>query len=249
MRTCLIYSGETRRFRDLIDNHRWFIMRHFENPVIFASITKDENADDIPLLSNYGYEVNFEKVEQPALQGPPITTEHNFGYPPSVTQDKILRQLWALNRAWEFVSATGREFDLYIRIRPDAKFLRADIPKFKVPEKLIRGYPDIPQPGCAWAMPDLCKTPWFARWGGISDRFAILGRRAAESYFTAYTKRDALFAKGCPCHTETFLAAALEMDGIKPSHDLACEFQLLRNDGTLYPVDATSIDIAEYARI
>lgn len=97
-------------------------------------------------------------------------------------------------------------------------------------------------------LPDsLCLTAYWSRWGGVNDRIALLGRKAAEAYFTTFAVREELRKMHCPCHPETMVATALELAGIRQSHTLATEF-VARRVNELVPHDPQPWELAEYAR-
>jgi hypothetical protein len=226
MKTAIIYSGQARTFAHLRDNHRWFIHRHHPDAEFFVSVADDAQADDMLSLERQGV-LHFEKVVQPDIPEPKVS-EHHFGYPIIVPVQAVLKQLWSLERAYDFFlsQANVGEFYQVIRIRPDSRFMRYK-PRF--------------------ASDHMVRSPWWARWGGINDRFAVMGTHAASSYFRLFSNRQRLLDAGCPCHPETMLGAWLDMSGMISLTDLACEFGTLRLDGTLRPIDPTVIDIAEYA--
>lgn len=232
MKTAIIYSGQARTFAQLRENHRWFIHRYYPNAEFFVSVADDAQADDMKSLGDYGI-LHFEKVTQPEIPEP-VMKPHQFGYPITVPMQAVLKQLWSLERAYDFF--LGRttafnglwEFDTVIRIRPDSRFMRFEPP-------FVDGY--------------TVATPWWARWGGVNDRFAVMGRSAAEVYFRTFSHRQGLFDQGCPCHPETMLGSWLRSNlSIFVSDALRCEFGTLRLDGTMRPIDPSVIDIAEYVR-
>ncbi len=229
MKTAVIYSGQARSFGRLFENHYFHLLRKLPDPEFFVSVVDDEDAPsmarirerfDTPLS-------HFEAVTQPNIEEPPPDPKWLPGYPPSVPPQAILRQLWHLNRAWEFANLTG-DFDWVIRIRPDIAFHR------------FVGFGPISS--------NQAVTPWWSRWGGINDRLAVLGQRAAEAYFTTFQRRQILWDFGCPLHPETMLATSLEEEGVRISHTLAAEFCTVRKDGTFLPMDPTVVDIVDYAR-
>ena len=65
----------------------------------------------------------------------------------------------------------------------------------------------------------------------MNDRFAILGARAAEAWFTTYARLGELLALGCPLHQESLVAASLEQFGCKVSETLTADFSFVRQSG------------------
>lgn len=229
MTTAVFYSGQARSFAKVFANQYWHVLRKLPNPEFFVSVADDEQAADMELLRTKFDRVNIEVVQQPTLPEPPPDPPHLAMYPPSSSPQAILRQLWALDRAWEFyVSRISKTHDLVVRIRPDLAFYRFEMPALLSPGK--------------------CLTPWWARWGGINDRFAVMGQRAAVNYFTSFQVVDGLLSNGCPLHPETLMAASLALGGIKPDHTLATEFATIRLDGTRVEPSVSLTDQAEYSR-
>ena len=229
MRTAVIYSGQARSFAQVFPNQYWHVLRKLENPEFFVSVAKDDNADAMIRL----YErfdpavVHIEHVEQPQITEPPDDPVHLSGYPRSASKQAILRQLWALNRAWEFYQEKKNEeadYDVIVRIRSDLRFMRFEMP-----------------PGDH----SLVYTPWWSRWGGVNDRLAVMNEDAAEKYFTTFTRLGEMLTDGAPLHPETLIAESLRDYYVLP---LVAEFNSLRMDGTMTPFDPTVIDIADYAR-
>jgi hypothetical protein len=227
MRTAVIYSGQARSFAQVFPNQYWHVLRKLENPEFFVSVAKDDNADAMIRL----YErfdpavVHIEHVEQPQIPEPPDEPAHLSGYARSVSKQAILRQLWALNRGWGFYQEKkngGAEYDVVVRIRPDLRFMRFEMP-----------------------LSPFVYTPWWSRWGGVNDRLAVMNEDAAEQYFTTFTRLDKMLADGAPLHPETLIAESLKSFFVRP---LVAEFHSLRLDGTMTPFDPTVIDIADYAR-
>lgn len=248
MKTCVIYAGQARSHRMLWENHAFFLLQELPSPTIFASVQDDERADDMLLLRQAGYEVHLEKHKQPETIEVPQQTEHHFGYPVTSKAGPagVLKQLWALNKAWEFVGERAKEFDFFVRVRPDLKFCRFVMPGFPVTNRVELtddGYDLVSETDDR-----ACLTPWAATWGGINDRFALMGRAAAEAYFTTFQRKDEFFAKRCPCHTETMMGYSLKTAGITPSATLDTEMFLLRENGDLEKEPASLRDLATFAR-
>ena len=154
-------------------------------------------------------------------------------YAISVPPQAILRQLWQLNQAWaHFVTATqahGRQISDYtsvLRVRPDSYFHSFDSRNIWEP--------------CA-------HTPWWGRFGGINDRFALLSLGAAEAYHTTWRHLDQLIAAGCPLHPESLIKQQLYDRGIMLFDNLRAEFSTHKLiDGQLHlrSPEITASDIA-----
>lgn len=232
-KTAIIYAGQARTFKQLWENHNWHVWKKFSDPHFFISVEDDAQAQDMVLIrKKYPAEkVFFETHVQPTIVEPTINPVIS-GWKPSSTPQAILRQLWSLNHAHEFFRKSGvslGEFDTVVRIRPDTHFIRVDWTKWN----------EIPV--------NVAYTPWWSRWGGVNDRFAILGSEAGAHYFQTYQKLERFFAAGAPLHPETLVHASLEDGGIVMGL-LSAEFRTIRMNGSMTPFDPTETDIAEYAR-
>lgn len=234
MRTAVIYSGQARTFAKVFENQYFHCLRFLPDPEFFVSVARDEQCGDMHrLLERFPKEkVHIEYVMQPELPEPPPDPPYRAMYGPSSPPQAILRQLWALKRAYEFFRdcVDPMEYELVVRIRPDIAFYRLELPQFNV----------VPPEGCL--------VPYWARWGGVNDRLAFLGREAARAYFRTFGRVDFLREKGCPLHPETLLDRSLRLVGITPSHRLATEFATIRLDGTRVEPSVSLVDQMEYAR-
>lgn len=230
IQTAVVYSGEARTFAKVFENQYFHVLRKLPNPEFFVSVQDDAQAPDMyRLLEKFPSDrVHIEFVQQPTLREPPADPQYLAMYPPSSPPQAILRQLWALDRAWDFFNSflSAEDSHQVVRIRPDLAFYRFEMP---------RGMSN-------------CVTPWWARWGGVNDRMAVMSRGAARSYFTTHMRVEGLRGLGCPLHPETLIAASLELGGITPSHTLATEFATVRLDGTLVAPSVSLIDQVEYSR-
>lgn len=239
MRTALIYSGQARSISQVWENHRWYL-RKLPNPDVFVSVAEDLQAQDMLSLKRAFPTARFEMetVIQPEITEPEEETPFRSGYPRSTSKRGVLKQLWALNRAWEFFLSKVQplEYDIVVRMRPDVAFVRCDLPKDFSPHL------------------KMCLTPWWDRWSGVNDRFAIMGPLAAHAYFRTWLRKDELWAAGCPLHPEQMVRESLERFGITPDDTLAAEFLTVRcptpehPNGGYLPCAPSVIDIADYAR-
>lgn len=162
--------------------------------------------------------------EQPQLPEPaePVRFEPHAR---SVPMQAVLRQLWQLERAWWFYSIQGDAApDVIIRLRPDLFFHSFQFKYFPTKRQ--------------------AQTPWWGRFGGINDRFAILDPLAAPDYFGTYSKLEKLTAAGCPIHPESLIKASLEDGKCEVYDKLGVEFSSLRNDGTSRPPEISAVDVA-----
>lgn len=237
MKTAIIYSGQTRTFTDVFQNQFFHVLRKFPNPEFYVSVEDDKQAQDMTRLwERFPAErVHIEYVQQPQIPEPSPDPKWLAMYPASSPPQSILRQLWALNRAWDFFAehstSQAQVFDIVVRIRPDIAFARFEVPQFG-----------------PWWTPEACLTPWWARWGGVNDRMAVMGSKAAYHYFRTFDRLKALMDLGCPLHPETLVAASLELGEIEVQPTLATEFVTCRLDGSTVAASINAIDFAEYAR-
>lgn len=236
MKTAVIYSGHVRTFKEVWPNHIWNLLRKLPKPDIYASVVDDERAEDILILDQHGFKVRLDKCTQPEIEEPPLLARWHSGYPISVPPQAVLRQLWQLNRSWNFLESFGNpdSYDLIVRVRPDVAFLRCEISASILKTGMRPAY---------------CRTPWWEQWGGINDRFAIMGAWAAKAYFETFRVREEMFAKYCPLHPETMIAFALKLACVRNRPDLAVEFCRIREGGKPDMARMSSIDVAEFSRL
>jgi hypothetical protein len=135
----------------------------------------------------------------------------------------VARQLWQLQRTWNAFPLG--DYDLIVRIRPDLWFQSFDMPRSFV------------------VSDETAIVPWWGSFGGINDRFAFLGARAAKAYFTTYGAAIELMDAGCPFHPESLIAARLEFSGIRISRTLSSEFGTLRTTGEMRPPEISAPDM------
>ena len=219
MKTAVLLSGETRTFTECFASQRWHVYRKLENPTFFASVVDDEQARDIYLLESMGFPVFVERVKQPTLPEPPVFLSRHAPYAISVPVQAILRQLWHLNRVWEFHAEKAQEFDAYVRVRPDSFFHSCEIPEMVDMPNEHRG----------------ALLPWWGRFGGCNDRLAFLEQDSAEAYFTTFARIGELLDSGCPLHPESLIAASLGSAGMIVGNTLEANFSTMKRerDGSL----------------
>lgn len=226
MSTAVIYTGQARTFAQLDWNHHWHVLRKLDDPHIYVSVEDDEDAPAMELLRGFPYPVRIERVRQPEVPQPKAREGILGCYPPSSPPQAILRQLWHLQRGWEFMQGFGKTHQVFVRIRPDLAFGRLTVPEV--------------------IHPDDCFTPWWARWGGVNDRFAIMGGWAASRYFGTHGLLNTLMDQGCPLHPETLIAAGLDIaPKVRSWSTLDAEFTTIRKDGSVVPMSVTACDIAD----
>ncbi len=236
MKTAVLFTGHMRTFRHCLPTIRWQVLRHYENPTFYVSTINDADAESWKLLERMfpGAPVYVEVVEkQPQLPMPAGVPDEAkwvngacFTHEPyaiSVSPQAVLRQLWQLNETWKLYRRSG-DFghDTFLRIRPDLW-----LHSFQGPIKPLS---------------IIAHTPWWGRFGGINDRFAVLGTRAAEAYFTTFERVPELIADGCPFHPESLVKASIEKAGCHVSDFLPVEFSTLRGNGESRAPEISPID-------
>lgn len=274
MKTAILYSGHMRTFAKTYANHRWMLHRHFPDAHFFVSCVDDENAASAELLLQHhpADRVHIEKVKQPEHiplpEGcPPEESWQrgtNFMHEPyaiSVSPQGVLKQLWHLNRVWQFACDHGvQEFDCFARVRPDIWIHSLAKPMLMFHARLNQAdyaaYPDnfasvISGPSAfseAMWNNEAKKAflPYWGRFGGCNDRLALLGALSARDYFTAFAKLDGLIREGCPLHPESIIKAAIELGGGRIIK-LATEFSTIRNNGEVrgWMSETLPCDVAE----
>lgn len=232
MSTAVIIAGQMRSFDQVWLNQYWTVYRHLPDPYFFISVAKDEDAIKADMITARfpRNRVFIETVTQPTIGEPKGKSDHG-AYRPSAPPQGILRQLWALNRAWTFfevMKPSGVIFDSFLRIRPDLHFHWFEWPRADS------------------IYPRICYSPWWSRWGGICDRVAVLGAEAAPVYFQAFQKLDEMLKDGAPLHPESLMAEALKRGNVISETCLGAWFSTVRKDGSSIPPDPQVVDIVDY---
>lgn len=245
MKTAIVFSGAMRSFDRCLPTQHLHVFRHFPEADFFVSTMKDAESGKADLLvQKYGAtRVKVHCVEeQPdciaelraqgcALPGswtPGLPYMHE-PYSISVRPQAVARQLWQLAEAWRvFPELAG--YDIVIRTRPDLWFHHC---RFSDKDFYIRFVY-----GLKGAF-----VPWWGSFGGVNDRFAILGRDSARAYFTTYNQIKDLIASGWPLHPESLVAGALELSGAYVSK-LDCAFSTIRTNGEIRAPEMSKTDLA-----
>jgi hypothetical protein len=241
MSTAILLSGQLRTFARCYPTHRWHVLRHFADPHFFLTIQDQHDVDEIlrPLVKDYGPDrVHVQRLTDPVLVDdltPQLAAAyHQAPYANAAPAHRLLLQHWYQAKVLEHFESLNSQlstlnFDTIIRLRPDLFFhsFEAEDAETVFASEVL--------------------TPWWGRFGGLNDRFAIMGPQAARAYFDVYSKIPELLANGCPFHPETLLAARLEMANLSVSQTLGAEFSTLRTDGTSRPPEISPIDLAHAA--
>lgn len=195
---------------------------------------------------------------------------HQAPYANAAPAHQLLLQHWYQNEVWQFfqsfLNAEPAEsaektlpcsassppsafkgsdpFDTIIRLRADLWFHSFEDP---LQHQNVRytegGYPIGRAVYKREPAKDECFTPGWGEFGGINDRFAILGFRAAKSYFTVFDAIPELLADGCPFHPESLVEAALEAGKVDLHRTLKTYFSTERLDGTRRWPEITPMDM------
>lgn len=242
MKTAILITGHMRTFDRCLPTQAWHVYRHFPGADFYVSTVQDADAPKAELLHRHypAAHVSIDIVEaQPDLPIPTDPVDPNwqlgavYGHEPyalSVPPLAVLRQLWQLDHAWWHFTTAGNpeDYDLIIRARPDSYFHSFTPPGQPIPA-------------------DEAHTPWWGRFGGINDRFALLGSQTAPHYFQTYRNLAALLESGCPLHPESLVKASLLSQPYNYLYDtLRAEFSTLKHESAR-PPEITPIDLAHAA--
>jgi hypothetical protein len=251
MSTAILISGQLRTFAKCWPTQRWHVLRHFADPHFFVCVQHQEDAHQhlAPLFAEYGSDrVHTEFRTDPDLSAhltPELTVAyHRAPYANAAPAHQLLLQHWYQREVWRFFSRLAedtdhapadslcrKKFDTIIRLRGDLWFH-----SFDISESAIRNLQSA-----------ICLTPWWGRFGGINDRFAVMGPEAARYYFTVWDHIPELLAAGCPFHPESLVRANLERGAVDIHETLRTEFSTLRLNGEQRWPEITSVDLAHAA--
>lgn len=244
MKVAFIYSGAMRSFDKCATNHQWMIWRHFHEAKVYCATQQDADWVSVAAFSNRGMLCTHRVLEQPEMVIPkgcpdewqPGRPYMHEPYHISVDPRAVLGQLWMLREGWRLYQEANDPADLIIRIRPDLWFHSFESPRWfvRTPKSLVDSSGKI---AC---------IPWWGRFGGCNDRFALLEPKAAEAYFTTYDHIPAMIQEGAPLHPETLVHYSMKRAGISICDDMKAEFSTLRKSGEMRPPEITMIDLAHF---
>jgi hypothetical protein len=240
MKVAIIFSGHTRTFAQCYPTFYWHVQRHYPDASVIFSTVDDE--DYRKCLKNQvfpaGWRIGLH--EQPSFTFSKEWTPKQFfthePHPISVHPENVMRQLWQLEQAYKLYIANTEDKDfaeLFIRTRPDLWWTFYDHRHEEL--ETMEVWP--PQ------FSNVCLTPWWGRFCGVNDRFAIMGREAADAYFMTFSKIHELRALGAPLHPETLVKASLEHADIVVHDDLRAEFNTIRTNGIVRLPEMTIEDL------
>ena len=250
MTTAVIISGQARTFARCFASLQWQVFSKLKNPQFFVSVADDADAYTVETTLRQHYakgstspKIVAEKVTQPTLPEPPMihTAHAPYAITPTTTPgvgplQGILRQLWHLSRAYKFAMENGAgDCDVFVRCRPDLHFHR-----FVMKKEYMAHTATVT------SLHDIACVPFWGGYGGVNDRFAYLGSRAAKAYFETYDNLPAMLADGIPFHPETLVGAALERAGCHISRTLCAEFGMLRPSGEFVHMQVLPGELAEW---
>lgn len=247
MKTAIILTGGMRSFDKTLPNLAWQVLRHFPKARYYIATEDDGDAHKADLIGTKTQDAVIYRVKQPEMiipdgcpttwtQGRPYMHEpYSISVPPAA----VMGQLWMLREGWKLYLDANDPADLIIRLRPDLWFHSFEVPRILRPHSMST--PPFMD------MESVAFTPWFGRFGGINDRFALLGPEAAAQYFTTYEKIPMLLKAGCPLHPESLIDASLRIGAIHIEDNLKAEFSTLRTSGEMRPPEISAIDIAHAA--
>jgi hypothetical protein len=235
MKTAVFISGQLRTFSRCYPTQRWSVYRHFSDLEFFVTVQDQPDAHQIlaPLIADYGADrVHIDLRTDPVLPITPAMERgwHEAPYANAAPIHQLLLQHWYQREVWRFFKATVADPEAYstiIRQRGDNWFFSFT--------------PPVPDCGSSF---NTVWTPWWGRFSGLNDRFAIMGEEAAGAYFTLYEAIPHLLADGCPFHPESLLRAQLETSHVHIREHLCAEFGTLRPSGEMRFPEITSIDLA-----
>ena len=242
MKTAVIITGEMRSFDRCLPTLRHHVLRHFDDMAFFVATVADANASKANLLREIFPAAQVEVtacLEQPdcvaemKAAGVKFPKEWEPGkilthepYAISVHPQAILRQLWQNREGWRLFreKANMGDFVRVIRVRPDLYWHHFNAGS-----------------GIWWMQDAGVHSPWWGKFGGINDRFAIMETPAAQEYFETYSNVPQLVTAGCPIHPESLIAAATRSYRHSP---LDAWFSTMRENGEMRAPEATTHELA-----
>lgn len=232
--TAVIFSGQMRTFTVCAPLFKWQVMRHYPNADVFISTTQDEDTAPAIALAHQLFPADRLFIDITENQPDFPALPHSAHCPPpfenSVPIEWILRQWWQHKRAWKFY-----ELQIANRQTKHRTIIRARADSF---------FHDFMPVAPANVYAHTAYVPWWGRFGGCNDRFAIMGRQAAEAYFSIFDNLNPLLASGCPMHAETVVMANLQASGIIVRDNLRTTFSTLRKSGEMRYPEVSHSDIA-----
>jgi len=128
---------------------------------------------------------------------------------------RVLKQLWGLEKVWNVYEKTGDKHDIIIRWRPDTLFIENPENESNLTEEDLKSI----------------YFPKFSNYWGLNDRFAFGNYENMKKYFTRFTNLDEYIDKNGIFHPETYLCYSMISNNINIKRTKAV-FETLRSDGT-----------------
>lgn len=252
MSTAILYSGQARTIVRCLPTQHWWAHRKFTD-LKFYVLWQDrqDGKEGVKLLQDkYGKENVFARLIPDPTDLPMIPQRYgDFApYTNAAPHPQLLLQHWYQEEVWKFFNevAAPDAKTCVIRQRGDNYFHSFEA-NYGMKAQVRRGedvtYIIDPERPVA---ENVCYTPWWGRFGGHQDRFAVMGLRAAASYFTIYSKIQELLDAGCPFHPETLLKARLELGGVRVFETLRAEHSTLRLTGELRQPEIMAMDLRDF---
>ena len=212
MKTAVIISGHARTFQWTFLNQLTKVFSKLRNPHFFVSVVEDSHSGSMELLRTKFAEVQIRNIAaQPdcaeligrSIFGPETSTaaldaffkersqRGTYRLAPHATPQTVFRSLWHQQQAYRMA---GDGFDVYVRHRPDLNFIDLEVPTPESNELYV---------------------PWWSSWGGINDRFGIMGTKAAAVYFNQFDALAQMLKDGVPLHPETLSGEAVRRGNLR----------------------------------
>jgi hypothetical protein len=244
MKVAIILSGAMRSFERCLPNLQWHVFRHFPDAKFYVATANDDDATTAAMLGKRCAAVRV--LDQPEMVLPPgcpheWTPGKPYMHEPyfiSVDPRHVLGQLWMLREGWRLYQEANDPADLIIRCRPDLWFHSFEVPRMFM--DTAHAFTD--------GRESIAYTPRFGKFGGCNDRFAVLGAKAAEAYFTTYDHVPVMIMEGAPLHPETLVRYSMERAGNSVLCDMRADFSTLRKTGEMRPPEVTAFDIMDAMR-
>jgi hypothetical protein len=187
------------------------------------------------LEAKYGADrVHAKLIDDPKdLPMIPLKAGAHAPYANAAPHPQLMMQHWYQNEVWKLYIESGPRDseETIIRMRGDNFFHSFEFPGVMATRNQA---------------PGICHSPWFGRFGGINDRFAIMDRGGAEAYFTVYNVIPGLLEQGCPFHPESLSLAAMTSRKVRSRDTLKAEFSTMRLNGPMRFMETTATDIAHF---
>lgn len=218
MKTAVIYSGQFREFERCWPGQWWQVLRHYGEVTAYFVMQKHADAERLlaPVRARLDGRVRTLLLDDPSfdIADRIVAAYRQAPFTNAAPPRQLMVQHWYQQRAWEFyLSHDDADDETIIRMRGD-NLMHEFTPTF--PRDASRPGADV-------------LTPFWGRFSGVNDRFAICNRKGAAAYFTVYAQLHALLERGCPFHPESLSAAACE--SVVLTRDLYAVFSTARPAG------------------